>query len=191
MGRTAVLRAALPRFEIREGGKDEAWAAQANGQNNLWRVWVWSDIDRRAAVAAQEVYEWGWRQLVGLSAALAAALIVAAGAVLLEPLLWWLVPLGAWAAYVLVPQLHAIQRRKELMSHEVEAQAAALLYGDGVAAYRAHEAGGMGGYAWLRGMSAGEIVRRMEANAGKALRYVRHRLGFLITVRDFEFGGAA
>ena len=197
--RTAVLRAAFPRFEIREGGKAEAWAAQANGENGVWRVWVWSGIDRRAAVAAQEVYEWTWRQLVGLSSALASVAIVAAGATLLEPLLWWLAPLAAWAAYVLVPQLHAIQRRKELMSHEVEAQAAALLYGGDVAAYRLGEVGdrghpergGMVTYPWLNGISERAIYERMEANAGKALRHVLRRLRFLTTVRDFEFEGVA
>lgn len=186
-----MLRAAFPRFEIREGGKEDAWAAQANGENGAWRVWVWSDIDRRAAVAAQEVYEWTWRQFVGISAAILAAAAVVVAATVLEPLLWWLAPLGAWAAYVLVPQLHATQRHKELMSHEVEAQAAALLYGDDVAAYRAREAGGMPAYAWLRDMSKEEIERRMEGNAGRAQRYVRRHLRFLAAIRDFSFEGVA
>lgn len=191
MGRTAVLRAAFPRFEIREGGKEEAWKAQANGENGAWRVWVWSGIDNRAAVAAQELYEWRFRMLVGLGSAAALAALTGALAGFVEPLLWWLVPLAAWAAFVLVPQLHVVQRRKELMSHEVEAQAAGLLYGADVAAYRTHEAGGMLAYAWLGGMSREEIALRMEANAGKALRYVRRHLRFLATVRDFSFEGAA
>lgn len=185
MGKTAVLRAAFPRFEIHEGGKEDAWKAQANGENGAWRVWIWSGIDNRAAVAAQELYEWRFRMLVGLGSATATAALTGALAGFVEPLLWWLAPLAAWAAFVLVPQMHAVQRRKELMSHEVETQAAALLYGANVAAYRAHEAGGMPSYAWLKDMSREEIERRMEANSGKALRCVRRHLRFLTAVRDF------
>ena len=188
MTRTAILRTAFPRFIVKEGGKEEASRVGANGKNNPWRVWVWSGIDNRAAVAAQELYEWRFRMLVGLGAAIAFGALTAALAAFVEPLFWWLVPLAAWAAFVLVPQLHPIQRRKELMSHEIERQAAVQLYGVDPEAYLDHEAGGMSGYAWLRGMSLAEIRDGMKAHTRGALRWLKRNRRFLEEIRDFEFG---
>lgn len=196
MTRTAILRAAFPRFIIKEGGKQEAWDAGANGENNPWRVWIWSGIDNRAAVAAQEIYEWRFRMLVGLGATTAAGALTAALAALFEPLLWWLVPLAAWAAFVLVPQLNLFQRRKELKSHEIEAQAAGQFYGADAEAYRTREigsaeAGGMFSYAWLKGMSLTQIRDGMKAHTSGALRWLDRNRAFIEKVRDFEFEGEA
>jgi hypothetical protein len=191
MSRTAILRTAFPRFIIREGGKEDAWKVQSNGKNNPWRVWIWSGIDNRAAVAAQELYEWRFRMLVGLGSATACAALLAALAAFFEPLLWWLAPLAAWAAFVLVPQLHVVQRRKELKSHEIEVQAAVLLYGAGENACRTREAGGMVSYAWLKAMAAEEIRLAMLRRRFAAIRWVRRNRPFLEEIRDFEFGGEA
>lgn len=191
MTRTAILRTAFPRFIIKEGGKEEAWRVGANGQNNPWRIWIWSGVDNRAAVAAQELYEWGFRMLAGLGAAIAIGALTGALAAIFEPLLWWLVPLAAWAAFVLVPQMHAVQRRKELMSHEIERQAAVQLYGVDPEAYLDHEAGGMSGYAWLRGTSLAEIKDGMRRHTRGALRWFSRNRPFLEEIRDFEFEGDA
>jgi hypothetical protein len=191
MTRAAILRTAFPRFIVHEGGKEEAWAAQANGENNPWRIWIWSGIENRAAVAAQELYEWRFRMLVGLGSAAALAVLTGALAAFFEPLLWWMVPLAAWAAFVLVPQLHVVQRRKELMSHEIEVQAAVLLYGADADAYRLREAGGMASYAWLKTMTAERITAAMKRHTPAAARWVRRNRPFLEKVRDFEFEGEA
>lgn len=189
MSLSAILRTAFPRFIIKEGGKEEALRVGANGENNPWRVWIWSGIDNRAAVAAQELYEWGFRMLVGLGAAIAVGALTAALAAFAEPLFWWLVPLAAWAAFVLVPQLHLFQRRKELMSHEIEAQAAVQLYGADGDAYRMHEAGGMVSYAWMKAFTAEEIRADMARHTPAAVRWVRRNRPFLEEIRDFEFDG--
>lgn len=174
-----VVRSLFPRFEVRKGGKGEAWAKQANGQNGIWRVWIWSGIDCAAAVGAQELYEWRWRTKVGGLAASVAGLAFVALGVLVHSNFFWGAPLAAWAAFVLFPRFHPAQRRKELMSHEVEVQAAALLYGADKDDLRAREAKGMTGYAWLKKMSEAEIGREMNSRSLDAHRWVKANQSFL------------
>lgn len=63
-------------------------------------------------------------------------------------------------------------RRAELFSHEVEVQAAALIYGANADDYRRQEAKGMTGYRALKGMSPETIEIEMRKQAGSARTWV-------------------
>jgi hypothetical protein len=67
-------------------------------------------------------------------------------------------------------------RGMELFSHEIEAQAAGLIYGSDIEAYRYAEARRMGGYRQLAGLTPDEIEEGMRASAARALAWVqKHR----------------
>lgn len=68
--RKHVLQRWFPRIVIYEGGREEAWAAGWNGQNNGLRIRIWSGIDHFAAVLSQERFEWAFKWSVGLIPAL-------------------------------------------------------------------------------------------------------------------------
>lgn len=186
---TIVLRKFLPRVELRPGTAVDAYHAKANGQNNLWRVWVWTGIDHRAAVAAQELYEWEAKLCTGVVAATAAVGLLGALAALLDPIFGLGVLPALVLAFLGVPKLLPVRRRMELGSHEVEVQAAAALYGADQVAYRWHEIGskergGMVTYAWLKGMKPMAIEAEMKRRSDGAARWVKHHRSFLERVRD-------
>jgi hypothetical protein len=68
--------------------------------------------------------------------------------------------------------LPSSRRKMEIFSHEVEVQAAQLLYGVPHAQYRMEESRRMTGYPHLKGMTPEEIERAMRAQAGEALKWV-------------------
>ena len=69
---------------------------------------------------------------------------------------------------------HSAERKLEIAGHEVEVQAAVLLYGQDEDAYRAKEAASMHrGYDGLfRDMPGAEIIAAMEARAPSARQWV-------------------
>lgn len=71
------------------------------------------------------------------------------------------------------------RRRMEIMGHEVEVQAAAMVYGISASKYRMDESGSMkNGYNGLfDSMSRTQLIAAMEAVAPDAARWVRRNRG--------------
>lgn len=67
------------------------------------------------------------------------------------------------------------QRELELMGHEVEVQAAVLLYGVNEKEYRAKEAKSMTGYKQFKGFSARSIERDMTKRTQAARKWLNRR----------------
>lgn len=86
-----------------------------------------------------------------------------------------------WNILLLVP---GVKRLIEIKSHEIEVQAAARLYGRNPAAYRAHEAGGMLNYPWLKGMTQAEIYAAMCGQAVPAAKWVKRHWPILLKIRE-------
>jgi hypothetical protein len=178
-----IIRKAFPCVELRPGTKADAWEAQTNGQNSALRIWTWTGIDNPVGTMAQELWEWRHRWAWGVLFALpGAALGVLLAIVSGEAVLFGTVPVLALLAFGLGPRLKAIQRRKELISHEVEVQCAVTFSGADAVTYRRKEAAGMGGYAWLKGMSAEDIEAEMVGHSARALKWVRANRKFLDAV---------
>lgn len=64
------------------------------------------------------------------------------------------------------------KRKMELLSHEIEVQAAALIYGKDPAAYRLKEVNVMHSYDHIYGMTDEEIENGMKAMTGEALDWI-------------------
>lgn len=67
------------------------------------------------------------------------------------------------------------KREMELMSHEIEVQAAVLFYGVDEVQYRRREAGGMPAYPWLKGLSPVVIEQEMLDRSVAAREWVQKR----------------
>lgn len=189
-GSFTKLRPFFPLAYLRTGNKEDAWREKTNGQNNFWRIWVWSGIEVRAAVMAQELFEWGWRWKWGGSAALAVTALLGVAFYQIAPILSLFAGLPGALALRLVPEIKALQRQKELMSHEIEVQAASVLYGVDPNSYRIVEVSAMvaaverGSYPWLRGISKADITFEMIQRASDARAWVYKKRAFLERVRD-------
>jgi hypothetical protein len=185
-----VLRRFAPRVELRRGSREEAWSAQSNGHNDLFGFWIWSDIDNRAGTGAQELYEWSWTWKWKLALMAVAGLLSGAGL--------WFVGAPIWLAIVpalfasLLVQIHPLQRRKELVSHEIETQVAVQFDGVNAGDYRRREigspsTGGMATYPWLKDMRPDLIEMAMREATPKAQAWIRRHDSIIQKLYDFRW----
>lgn len=122
-----------------------------NGRNSLFRVEVDPDAPDMLAVLAQEIAEvdWKWRRAHGLP-----------------------------AINLILDEIPALERRMELWGHEVEVQAAAMIYGADPERKRRTEARVMHAYSGYHfdDWTPDEIERAMRDHADDARKWVERNL---------------
>ena len=124
-----------------------------NGENSLFHIAVDPDARYARAVLAQEIAERRWK---------------------------WARGFGIPGLQLILQNVPAMGRAMELWGHEVEVQAAALIYGVDETQKRRNEARSMSEYSGYEFKSSGwpsdRIEREMAKRAAKARKWVRKNL---------------
>jgi len=155
---------------------------RSNGNSNPIRIKMYGNEQSTAAVLAQEMREFGlkarWFHLTAVLFAIIDVWLIGGvegGVAAFATICWGL----------LISKFPVVARWLELHGHEVEVQAAVMLYNEDEASYRRKEAETMQrGYDGLFShMTVDEVVAGMEARTAASQRYVFSYFGTLTRFR--------
>lgn len=172
-----ALRAFLPRITMVD-------ALTSNAKNNIWGIRIRKGIEMPAAVLAQEYAEywmrWRWSLLFAVPFW---ALLAWQGRGLDPGVIAFLAFMGFAVGVICQHFIPRLRRSMEYMGHEIEVQAAVMLYGADETATRRREATSMvrlgSSYSFLHGFTPDQATAAMARLAPKAAEYVRRRAGWL------------